>query len=307
VGAMAHPLNKPYINPEENRVLRGYGLMQPRISVATLSANKTYFSKIFSGETGIDIYTTAVSDVYQDLFGEGIFTGKGIYDVDVFNAMLSDKIPQNAVLSHDLLEGSYVRTALLTDVELIDGYPAYYNSSFKRLHRWVRGDWQLLPWLRKKRAINRLSKWKIFDNLRRSLIAPSMIILLVMSLSGILPDGTDKWYMAAFIALAAPILFDASEHVVTPMKGISLSGKIENCKMAFKQVFFIYVFLPFQSFLMIDAIVRTLYRLYISKRDLLQWQTAEEVEKTSEKTFKGYVASMWQGSAIAIFIGLYLC
>lgn len=304
VGAMAHPLNKPYINPEENRVLRGYGLMQPRISVATLSANKTYFSKIFSGETGIDIYTTAVSDVYQDLFGEGIFTGKGIYDVDVFNAMLSDKIPQNAVLSHDLLEGSYVRTALLTDVELIDGYPAYYNSSFKRLHRWVRGDWQLLPWLRKKSAINRLSKWKIFDNLRRSLIAPSMIILLVMSLSGILPDGTDKWYMAAFIALAAPILFDASEHVVTPMKGISLSGKIENCKMAFKQVFFIYVFLPFQSFLMIDAIVRTLYRLYISKRDLLQWQTAEEVEKTSGKTFKGYVASMWQGSAIAIFIGL---
>lgn len=302
ISAMAHPLNKPYFDENGKKIIRGYGLMQPRISVSVLSANKTYFSKIFSGETGLDIYTTAVSDIYQDLFGEGIFTGKGIYDIDIFNTMLSNNIPDNTVLSHDLLEGSYVRTALLTDVELIDGYPAYYMSSFKRLHRWVRGDWQLLPWLYRKIPINRLSKWKIIDNLRRSLIAPSMVILLILSLLGILPDGTDKWYMATFIALVTPILFDVSEHVVTPMKGISLSGKIDNAKMVFKQVFFIYVFLPFQSYLMADAILRTIYRVYISKEKLLQWQTAEDVEKSTKKSIGYYISSMWVGSVISIAI-----
>ena len=167
-----------------------------------------------------------MSDVYQDLFGEGIFTGKGIYDVDVFNYMLKDEIPENTVLSHDLLEGSYVRTALVTDVEFIDGYPAYYNSSSMRLHRWTRGDWQLLPWLKKASPLNKISKWKILDNMRRSLLSPSIIILLIFALGGILPDGTDKWFITAFVAILAPILFDVTEAVVSPAKGISLSGKL---------------------------------------------------------------------------------
>ena len=302
IGAMAHPLNNAAIDYSKKSVIRGYGLMQPRIGVSITSANKTQFSKIFSGETGIDPYTTAVSDVYQDLFGEGIFTGKGIYDVDVFNYMLKDEIPENTVLSHDLLEGSYVRTALVTDVEFIDGYPAYYNSSFMRLHRWTRGDWQLLPWLKKSSGLNKISKWKILDNLRRSLLAPSITILLILTLSGILPDGTDKWFITAFVALLAPILFDVSEAVVSPTKGISLSGKIQNSKMAIEQVFLIFCFIPFQAYLMLDAITRTLYRLTISKKNLLEWQTAADVEIKLGKRLKDFIASMWMGSAISLLI-----
>ncbi len=173
---MAHVLNRPYLI--NGKVIRGHGLMQPRISVGTLSANKTIYSNIFSGETGIDLYTNAISNVYEDLFDEGIFTGKGIYDIDTFITVLKDKIPENSVLSHDLLEGCYVRGALVTDIELIDGYPAYYNASSKRLHRWVRGDWQLIPWIFKNKGLNKLSIWKIIDNLRRSLISPSIIALI---------------------------------------------------------------------------------------------------------------------------------
>jgi len=300
IGAMAHPLNNAVINYSKKSVYRGYGLMQPRIGVSILSANKTLFSKIFSGETGMDIYTTAVSDVYQDLFGEGIFTGKGIYNVDIFNYMLKDEIPENTVLSHDLLEGAYVRTALVTDVEFIDGYPAYYNSSSMRLHRWTRGDWQLLRWLKKSSPLNKISKWKIFDNLRRSLLAPSIIILLIMTLGGILPDGTDKWFITAFVALLAPILFDVTEAVVSPTKGISLSGKIQNSKMVIEQVFLIFCFIPFQAYLMLDAIIRTLYRLTVSKKNLLEWKTAADVEVKAGKRLKDYIASMWMGSAISL-------
>ena len=302
IGAMAHPLNNAVINNSKKKVDRGYGLMQPRIGVSILSANKTLFSKIFSGETGIDIYTTAVSDVYQDLFGEGIFTGKGIYNVDVFNYMLKGEIPENTVLSHDLLEGSYVRTALVTDVEFIDGYPAYYNSSSMRLHRWTRGDWQLLPWIMKASPINKISRWKIFDNLRRSLLSPSITILIILALGGILPDGTDKWVIAAFVAILAPILFDVSEAVVSPSIGISLSGKIQNGKMAIEQVFLIICFIPYQAYMMLDAIIRTLYRVIVSKKNLLEWQTAADVEVKLGKRLKDFIASMWIGSAVSLLI-----
>jgi len=300
IGAMAHVLNIPRIDRKKRRILRGYGIMQPRISVSIFSANKTIFSKVFSGETGIDTYTTAVSDVYQDLFKEGIFTGKGIYDIDTFLYMLDGEIPENSILSHDLLEGSYARTALVTDVELIDGYPAYYNSSAKRLHRWVRGDWQLLPWLKKQ--LNTLSKWKIIDNLRRSLLAPSLILIVILNLAGLLPDGTDKWFVASIVALISPILFDVSEVVVTPIKGISLSGKIKNGKMVLEQVFLIVSFLPYQAYLMVDAIVRTLYRLFISKRKLLEWQTAADIEKSVKRDLLSFIKSMWGGSIISFII-----
>jgi len=302
IGAMAHPLNNAVINYSKKMVSRGYGLMQPRIGISIVSSNKTLFSKIFSGETGIDMYTTAVSDVYQDLFREAIFTGKGIYDVDVFNYMLKDEVPENTVLSHDLLEGSYVRTALVTDVEFIDGYPAYYNSSCMRIHRWTRGDWQLLPWLKGTSPLNKLSKWKILDNLRRSLLSPTIVILLIFALGGILPDGTDKWFVIAFIALLAPILFDVTEAVVSPAKGISLSGKIQNSKMAIEQVLLIFCFIPFQAYLMLDAITRTLYRLIVSKKNLLEWQTAADVEVKLGKRLKDFIASMWIGSGISLLI-----
>ncbi|MDD7795706.1 GH36-type glycosyl hydrolase domain-containing protein [Clostridium sp. 'White wine YQ'] len=300
VGAMCHVLSKPYLDKEHKKVLRGYGLMQPRVSVGTMEANKTIFSKIFSGETGIDMYTSAISDVYQDIFGEGIFTGKGIYDIDVFNYMLKDEIPENKVLSHDLLEGSYVRAALLTDVELIDGYPAYYNSSSKRLHRWVRGDWQIISWITKKSPLNSLSRYKIFDNLRRSLLAPSIIMLVALSF--LLFPFSDKGLVVALLALLCPVIFDVSEAVVSPVKGISLSGKISNCMTAIEQMFLIFCFLPYQAYLMIDAVIRTLYRLIISKRNLLEWQTAADVEAKLGRNPKSFIKSMWPGSLISLVI-----
>nr|WP_243466717.1 hypothetical protein [Clostridium botulinum] len=303
IGAMEHPLNKPIINSVKKSVIHGYGLMQPRVSIGVEDANKTLFSKIFSGQVGLDTYTTAVSDIYQDLFKEGIFTGKGIYHVDTFNTMLNGEIKENSVLSHDLLEGSYVRTALVTDIELVDGYPAYYNSSCKRLHRWVRGDWQLIPWIFKRTSINRLSKWKIVDNLRRSLLAPSVVMLILISLFSYY--GTNEMITVAFLSVIAPILFNISEVIIFPSKGIGLSGRIYSVKNVLKQFFLIFAFIPHRAYLMIDAIIRTLYRIFVSKKNLLEWQTAEEAEKTSRKDLKGYIKSMWVGSLIALLI-LYL-
>src|SRR5690554_797694 len=147
IGTISHPLNRA-VYDENQRIIRdGYGIIQPRIGIDVESANKSVFTRIFAGHGGIDPYTTAISDIYQDLFAEGIFTGKGIYDVGVFNSVLKGALPENSVLSHDLLEGSYVRTALASDIELIDGYPSGYGSYMMRLHRWIRGDWQLIRWL----------------------------------------------------------------------------------------------------------------------------------------------------------------
>ncbi|EDS78569.1 319-kDA protein [Clostridium botulinum C str. Eklund] len=301
IGAMSHILNIAHVSKDKRKVARGYGIMQPRVAIDTVSGNKTVFSRIFSGEAGIDTYSTAVSDVYQDVFGEGIFTGKGIYNVDVFNYMLENEIPENTVLSHDLLEGSYLRTALVTDVEVIDGYPAYFNSSSKRLHRWVRGDWQLLPWFKKKESINGLSKWKMIDNLRRSLLIPSIILLSAFSYN-ILPDGTDKWIVAAILSLITPLIFDITENLSMPIRGISLSGKINTGKTLIEQIFLIVCFLPFNAYLMFDAIIRTLYRLFISKKNLLEWQTAADVEKSAGKRLSNYISFMWQGSFIGLVI-----
>ena len=174
VGAMSHILNKPEI--ENGIVVKGHALMQPRVGINLDISHKNLFTKIFAGAGGIDNYTNAISDVYQDNFGEGIFTGKGIYDVQVFSKVLKDEIPENKVLSHDLLEGSYLRCGLVTDIMLMDGYPTKYASFMNRLARWTRGDWQITGWLTSK--LNSLSKFKIFDNLRRSLFEISIIILL---------------------------------------------------------------------------------------------------------------------------------
>ena len=159
--------------------MQGYGILQPRVGVSILSAGASKFARIFSGRVGVDPYTTAVSDVYQDLFGEGIFTGKGIYDVNVFHQVTHKTFPENTILSHDLIEGLYARAGLVTDIELVDGYPANYLAYMRRQHRWVRGDWQLLPWLFK--PIPFVSRWKIFDNLRRSLEAPAQLLLLILA------------------------------------------------------------------------------------------------------------------------------
>ena len=205
VGTIAHPLNRAVFDAEKGIVTAGYGILQPRIDVNIESANASYFTKVFAGQGGIDPYTTTVSDVYQDTFGEGIFTGKGIYEVDIFQKALDKVIPENTILSHDLLEGSYLRTGLVTDIELIDGYPAKYNSFMMRLHRWTRGDWQLLHWIFGKTPVTKLSRWKMFDNLRRSMLYPTIIIVLLLSLA-LLRNSINAWIWLAFIAVCSPVV-----------------------------------------------------------------------------------------------------
>lgn len=299
IGAMAHILNTPVLSKDGKNILRGHGLMQPRVNISVTNAGKTLFSKIFSGETGIDIYTRAVSDVYQDLFDEGIYTGKGIYDIDIFSSILNNRIPENIVLSHDLLEGCMVRAALVTDIELIDGYPAFYLASCSRNHRWIRGDWQIIFWLFKSN-LNALSKWKIFDNLRRSLLAPSLMIITILSFT--LLNDSDGWLTVAVVSLISPILFNVSDKVISEARGISLSGKIYDIKSAVKQFFLIFCFIPYQAYISCDAIIRTLYRLVFSKKNLLEWETSAEAEAKCGRKPQDYIYKMWISSAVAVLI-----
>lgn len=282
VGAMCHPLNKAIL--KKNKVIRGYGVMQPKVSISLESKNMSKFSNIFGGEGGVDGYSIAYSDTYQDLFGEGSFTGKGILDIDIFYKVLRNEIPDNKVLSHDLLEGAYVRSALVTDCEFIDNYPSSYLSSSKRLHRWVRGDWQLIPWLFSSK-ISLLSKWKIIDNLRRSLLAPSLLIGLVIALR-YLNRGIEV-SIILFLAIITPLLFTVTDFVVTPKN--KLSGTFKS----FKQIVLIISFIPYQTYIMVNAIIKTLYRLIISKKHLLEWQTAEDAEKSIENHLGYYYEKMW--------------
>lgn len=282
IGAMSHVLNVPCV--ENKKVKRGYGIMQPKVGVTLEDKSKTYFSKIFAGDAGVDAYSTASSDVYQDLFGEGIFTGKGIININTFYETMKDEIPENRVLSHDLLESAYARCALVTDTEVIDGYPAYYASSCLRLHRWIRGDWQLFTWLFSKN-INTLSKWKIFDNLRRSLLAPSLLIGLIVDLTVL--QGANQIIVFLFLAAILPVVFTITDFVVTP------KNKLMGTFKSLKQILLIISFIPYQSYIVIDAIIRTIYRMLVSKKNLLQWQTAEEVEASVVNTIGSYYRRMW--------------
>ena len=191
VGAMAHILNRPIIDQEKSIVVDGYGIMQPRVGINLDISYKSLFTKIFAGAGGIDSYTNAISDTYQDNFKEGIFTGKGIYDLQVYSKVLNGQIPENTVLSHDLLEGCYLRCGLVSDILLMDGYPSKYNSFMNRLSRWIRGDWQITKWIGKESPLNLLSKYKIFDNLRRSLFEISLIVAMIYTnIIGILYNKT---------------------------------------------------------------------------------------------------------------------
>lgn len=294
VGAMSHVLNIPYV--KANRVVRGYGIMQPKVSISLEAKNQTYFSKIFGGEEGVDGYSVAYSDTYQDLFGEGSFTGKGIIKIDEFYSLLSNSIKDDTILSHDLLEGGIARCALLSDVEFIDGYPGFYESSCRRLHRWVRGDWQLIGWLFSNK-ISPLYKWKIFDNLRRSLLAPNLLLTLILSLT--ILSGANQIALLCFLGLATSLVFTVTDFVVTP------KNKLRGTFKSFEQILLIVSFIPYQAFLMLDAIIVTLFRVCISKRNLLEWQSSEFVEKSYNNSFRGYLKRMWISPIMGLLV-LYL-
>ncbi|MFN7987339.1 MAG: glucoamylase family protein [Thermoanaerobaculia bacterium] len=286
IGILVHPLNRPVVDPVERRVTAGYGILQPRVSVTLSSAAGSLFARVYAGHTGVDPYSTAVSDTYQDLFGEGIFTGKGLYDVDAFRATVDGRVPENALLSHDLFEGIHARTALVSDVEVVDDYPASVLAHARRQHRWVRGDWQILTWLlpvvrtAEGFAKNRLplvSQWKILDNLRRSLVAPSVLALFGAAWT-ILPGSPLAWTLAGLAIPAFPLVSSLFRMIgrsgsEEPAQ-MYVRGVVEELSTAVAQAFLTLAFLPYHAWEMVDAIGRTLVRLAVTQRRLLDWETA---------------------------------
>ncbi len=285
IGTLAHPLNRAQFDAKSNKVIDGYTVLQPRTAIQPSSANRSLFTRVFGGDVGLDLYTLAVSDVYQDLFGEGIFVGKGIYDVDAFERSLVNRIPENSLLSHDLFEGIHGRAGLVTDIVLYEDYPPNYLVNLVRSHRWVRGDWQLLPWLfpltprtRGWRAndLPLISQWKIVDNLRRSVVPPALLLLFLAGWT-ILPGSPLFWTVLALFTPSFSLLSGAAMGVVQAITGNSgrmwarLVQPIRN--NALRWLLFL-AFLPHESLLILDAIARTLTRLFLTRRKLLEWTTA---------------------------------
>lgn len=297
VGTIIHPLNKPVYCPKQNRVIEGYGILQPRISVSIVSAARTRFARIFSGNVGIDPYTTAVSDIYQDLFNEGSFTGKGLYVVDAFEKVTGERVPENFVLSHDLLEGSFARVGLVTDLELIDDYPGSFEIFVKRLHRWTRGDWQIamwiLPFAKNSRGLwvrNRLpfvARWKILDNLRRSLLAPITLIWFVLAWT-ILPGSPALWTLIVVLTMSFPVYAPSLRDFFKLHEeswGEHCRRNTSEIRKRLEQTFFMLIFMPSISVNQIDAIIRSMYRLFISKKKLLEWVTFSQVQSQEKREF----------------------
>lgn len=312
VRAAAHPLNQPVIDEERGRVVEGYGILQPRISIVPESAYRTPFARLFSGNVGLDPYTTAVSDVYQDLFGAGIFTGKGLYHVDAFTGVLGGVIPENRVLSHDLLEGNYARTALVTDIELYDDYPSCYRSYARRQHRWMRGDWQIARWLfprvptasgTQRNPISGLGRWKIVDNLRRSLTAPVLLLFLLFGWVAY-PASAPLWTVIVLVVLSIPIHASVPQALAQRPRGASvgqhLRSLLKKVGVGMQRAGFWLAVLPHQALLALDAIGRTLWRMLVSRRHLLEWVTASQVEEHVQRDLPGYVRAMGGGVLLGL-------
>ena len=286
IGIISHPLNRPMFDQNVGRVTEGYGILQPRISVTFMSAAGSLFARLYSGHTGVDPYTTAVSDTYQDLFSEGIFIGKGLYDVDAFTAALDGMVPENALLSHDLFEGLHARVALVSDVELVDEYPSSVLSHARRQHRWIRGDWQIFLWLfpfvpsrqgLRRNTLPIIGRWKILDNLRRSLVAPTLLALLVAGWT-VLPGAPWFWTMMVIGVAASQLLPVVAQLLVGPSRAQSVPVFLHNLRRdtatALVQMVLSLTFLAFHAFDTAHAIGVTLVRVTVTRRRLLEWETA---------------------------------
>lgn len=296
VGTLAHPLNRAVIDPHTNTVVKGYGILQPRVGISVSSATRSRLASIYSGQTGFDLYTHATSDVYQDLFGEGSFTGKGIYEVDTYQQVLAQRFPANALLSHDLIEGSYARAGLVSDIEVIDDYPSHFSAYSRRKHRWVRGDWQILRWLMGRvpgysgrlasNPVSFISRWKILDNLRRSLIEAATLALLLAGWF-FLPGGALYWTVATLILVLLPSYLQLLISLVMASDSENRTGALKQSIKGFVteqvNVLFGLVFLLHEALVTLDAIIRTLVRLMVTHKKLLEWETAAEAELGTKK------------------------
>jgi len=306
IGKMAHPLNAPVIDPETRRVTEGYGILQPRITPSLTTGDEaSVFQRIFSRDRGLDPYVFAVSDVYQDLFGEGSFTGKGLYHVDAFQASLEGRIVENTVLSHDLLEGSFARSGLVTDVAFIEDFPVRYEVEASRQHRWARGDWQLLPYiLGSKRAVTALSRFKMLDNLRRSLMPGIWIAASLLGWCLLGPGHAALWQMILIAALFVGPVISLFSGVVPHQVGVSPESHVRALVNDFidlmAQMCLSIAFMAHGTGLMIDAIARTLHRMLVTHKKLLEWRTAQQVQADGAGGIGYYYRLMWVSPLIAI-------
>ncbi|WP_280154855.1 glycoside hydrolase family 94 protein [Piscinibacter sp. XHJ-5] len=325
VAAMAHPLNRPRLGGRQEApvVVGGHGILQPRVGVSLPGANRTRYGRLFGGEPGIDPYTRAVSDVYQDLFDEGSFIGKGIYDVDAFEHVLGGRLPENRILSHDLLEGCYARSGLLSDVQLVEETPARYDADVNRRHRWIRGDWQIIGWLmptvrvplpegpeqrriRVRNPLSALSRWKIVDNLRRSLTPTALTALLVLGWSVLQPAWL--WTVAGLAVLFLPPLVIALGDLLRKPEelgpGQHAAALLPSVGGHLGQALMTLACLPYEAAFSLDAIVRTLVRLGFTRRRLLQWQPSSELARRPAAQglpdFVGTLQRMWAAPTLAM-------
>ena len=305
VGTMAHPLNHPVFAAGRGIVTEGYGILQPRVGVSLPGARRSWFVRLFAGDVGIDPYTREVSDVYQDVFQEGSFIGKGIYDVDAFQRAMDGRIPENTVLSHDLLEASHARSALVSDVEFYEEYPSRYNVDVDRRHRWIRGDWQIFQWLlsrvpgsgpkRVANPLSVLSQWKILDNLRRSLV-PIALMLLLLGDSLLLPTfgGLGSRLVLAIVAL--PGLLATLVDVLRKPEDLPwlmhLRGVVVTGGRRLGQIILTVAVLPYDALISLDAVGRSLVRLLVTRKRLLEWRTSRDSERTSRADLAEFYATM---------------
>ncbi len=310
---LAHSLNRPCFDADTGVVVDGYSILQPRVGVSLPGAGRSWFSRLFAGDVGIDPYTKGVSDVYQDLFKQGSFIGKGIYDVDAFVRATEGRFPDNAVLSHDLIESCFARSALVTDVELYEETPFRYIADVKRRHRWIRGDWQIAPWLlahvptadlgRVANPLSVLSQWKIFDNLRRSLVPLALLILLLAS--WMMPPALAAFgTLVALGIIAAPMVLGAAYDVARKpddltfdlhLGSLAASLATQSC-----QILFTVAFLPYDAVVSTDAIARTLYRMVFTRRHLLEWVSSGEDSRSAGMGLVDFYATMWFAPFLAV-------
>ncbi len=318
IATLAHPLNRPVFDAEKGRVVSGYGVLQPRVSLTMTGVRKSRFSRIFGGSAGLDPYTTAVSNVYQDLFGVGTFTGKGVYDVDAFEHAVGNTFPENHILSHDLIEGAYARCGLVSDIELLDDFPASYLVFARREHRWARGDWQILPWLFphvpapggtiRTNPLPIAERWKIFDNLRRSLAPPALVALLILGWT-VLPGLPWFWTATALAVIVWPLLLQLTSipsRIVRFVFGARESLVPAGLGNTAAQVLLAAAFLPEQAGLQLDAIVRTLYRVFVARRRLLEWETAASSERRLGGDFQTFLRTLWFSPVFALTLCVLL-
>ena len=314
IGTMVHPMNKPILSDDGRKVVKGHAIMQPRVSIDVEVTNISEYSQLFAGLGGLDIYSTKQFDLYQDVFGEGSFTGKGIYDLEIFDKVLGDTFPENLILSHDLLEGNYLRCGYISDVELFDGFPSKYLNDAMRHHRWTRGDWQIIGWLKKYvkdhkndlalNPLNLISRWKIFDNLRRSLRSPLLFLIVLFGFA--LTDRPTLVMGIVFIIIAVPIFFYLLHQLLARQKYDILLRYymriIWGLMAVIAKSLLVFALLPYEAFLYMNAIVKACYRMLVSKKNLLNWVTSEEVEATAKNTLGNYFKNFKVNYVAAIAI-----